>query len=685
AVAGSAQGDPVRITSGDVFVPPEGRESRGLSATSFFDVKREYSSTLALVETMKLHGESSQSAVRQAIHTIPYARFSPGWVDNFEHWLVEGVVVEPGGVPETVYIMPSRSIDRFTTSGDSMYGGHELYSDLSGNLRVVQQGSTEFVFEPAPGVPNVHRLSGIEYEDGETLSLTYYSSASAAPCTVHSGPRAGRLCMIEDTKGAWVRYSDYSTSHGYVTQIESEGTQSAPLARVEYDYTSSDVRGVDSAGVEFVHTGKSIHNLTKARFQRYESGSWIEVNSRAYSYTRTAYYRPDLAGQTDQYQDPNRLLVTGGNHSVLYLRVIRNHDSEFVLGHEYDDLGRGAASISAGEFMRFEYIGTALDIEDRRVVMTNESSGEVVEATISDDGTVMEFSDECACSSMPGYYERSADGSVTAEVSLPPGDGVDDPLRGIRTTYERDAEGRATLVKSNTADGEDPSTLPTDPTSVPMSVIRNVYDPNGPALLETGPVYSAICLNGTSSHSSLSCPADATFEEPRTIQDFDTGADAYDSSYNASIGSRMTQQIERGLTVTHLSNGDVEWQSRVRRRHYLSDGRLDREVSPSGTVTQYDYHGAGSGSDSERLWRVSVDGVLISETGGYDDRGNAGWVRDVQSGITTTTNLGLDGRTTSVVVSDGSTARTTFYEYDVAGHLVRTRRTATGLTSETPT
>ncbi|MEL6341226.1 MAG: RHS repeat-associated core domain-containing protein, partial [Myxococcota bacterium] len=125
--------------------------------------------------------------------------------------------------------------------------------------------------------------------------------------------------------------------------------------------------------------------------------------------------------------------------------------------------------------------------------------------------------------------------------------------------------------------------------------------------------------------------------------------------------------------------GSLSWQARVVATRYLADGRIESQTSASGIETVYTYYPSGPGNDSERLWKVTEDGVWLREFGGYDASGRATRSRDVESDVLTTTVFDPDGRVLSTVVTDGSVARSTFYDYDSAGRQIRTRSTATGL------
>ncbi|MEL7306071.1 MAG: hypothetical protein AAGJ56_09605, partial [Myxococcota bacterium] len=677
---GSTHGDPIHVPTGDVLLESEGYDAIGLSPLSTIRLARYYSSKRAIRDTMAHLGESSVSPIRSAALGLPQTGFSPGWYHRFDYWLVTDVT--PSGVtaPETLLFFPNRTNDRFATSGPGLYGDTFYYVDTDGSHHVVLANDTDLKFEAATPGSSTHRLAQMRFTDGRFRTFRYYGSGGASPCASTASHEVGKLCQIEDSDGAWIHFAGYSSVHGYVTSIESQGTPSAPRHRVTYEYSTSDVEGANEDGTTFVHAGLDSVALTQVRFFADDGSGFVETNGRSYEYTRIAYYRPDLASETDAYQDADRLIVTHENHSIDFLRRVRSYDGTFVVGFEYDVQRRGAASISPGEFMRFEYVGTAADEDNRRVRLVNESTGAINEIEIADNGTVVNISDECACSRLPSELERASDGTLLAEVSLPPGELVDEPTRGIRTTYLRDARGHVILTKENASADEDASSLPADPTVIPMQVTRRVYDPSGESrVFEEGPVFSAICLDGTASHPNLSCPADALDFEPRVVFDYDTGADAYDVEANESPGPYVTQVIEYGITVDDVSAGSLSWQARVVATRYLADGRIESQTSASGIETVYTYYPSGPGNDSERLWKVTEDGVWLREFGGYDASGRATRSRDVESDVLTTTVFDPDGRVLSTVVTDGSVARSTFYDYDSAGRQIRTRSTATGL------
>ncbi len=252
---GSTHGDPIHVPTGDVLLESEGYDAIGLSPLSTIRLARHYSSKRAIRDTMAYLGESSVSPIRSAALSLPQTGFSPGWYHRFDYWLLADVT--PSGVtaPETLLFFRNRTNDRFATSGPGLYGDTFYYVETDGSHHVVLANDTDLKFEAVTPGSSIHRLAQMLFTDGRFRTFRYYGSTESSPCASTASHEVGKLCQIEDSDGAWIHFAGYSSVHGYVTSIESQGTLSAPRHRVTYEYTTDDVEGVNEDATTFVTPG----------------------------------------------------------------------------------------------------------------------------------------------------------------------------------------------------------------------------------------------------------------------------------------------------------------------------------------------------------------------------------------------------------------------------------------------
>ncbi|MEM6274188.1 MAG: RHS repeat-associated core domain-containing protein [Myxococcota bacterium] len=618
--AGSQHGDPIDVTSGEVLVPPNGPDitaGRG----ELIEIERGYSSKRALIDSMALYGEYSASPVRTAIMDLPPSILGPGWYHSLDFWIVRDVTSSDATVSD-ILVTPGRDVVRLVPGGESGNGHWTVESSGATFLSVRAPSGSLYRFEEFDGP--ILRLVEIDRVDREPWTLTYYSSSgSDAQCRTAEAWMIGAICAVENASGDRIDFGEYT-----------EGAWGQPLlgrlASSDYEVSYSyQLEESYSAGRFYFHLDVGTEYLDSVRWS----------NGRRHreflEYTRDAYYRPDLASETSSFQFDTYITTPGNrSYSLLEKHKLSSIDTAVIAAYAYDAWGRGVVSYAPGEALRFDYIDPVAGEAERRVMVANESSGEVYEVLINADGQVTDISDGCACSTQPAQFERLDDGTLLAEVSVPPGAGVDEPARGIRTTYLYDDRGRAVLVKRNAGASEDVSSLPSDPTLAPTDVRRFSYLEDG-RLSERSRVFSAPCLDGTSLHPALQCPVDSLDEEPRIVFDYDEGANAYDAAINTSPGKRVTQIVRRGITLIDIETGELGWTSQTVATQYDQTGNILQVDEPLGVSTRYRYHDLVTGGDQAgRVREVEIGGTLVASYQEYDDI-NPTIVVDEENGVTT--------------------------------------------------
>ncbi|MEM6531608.1 MAG: RHS repeat-associated core domain-containing protein [Myxococcota bacterium] len=680
---GDNRGNPVDLVTGDNTVFPSRDDARVPATTGELRVNRVYSSWRAIRDYMVQYSETvATSDAAKYGKYLPHngQSFSAGWYHTYDYWLVERESA-PGVLTEVVLLKPSRRAERwFSFNSWSQETGARHLTSPVGGLTVTSRDGEELIFESLPWITaperlRVHRLTQVTTIDGVVEKIRFYDPAESAPCFAASGStREGKLCQIARADGsAQVNVTAFDAASGFIRQIEFGPASDPDYSRLDYNYSGA-VTVLDSAGAS---TGMSTYQLDSVDHSVSVGASYSIFDSESYSYTSDGYYRPDLAGVTEFFQDSSEKILSADGHTMLLMTVARAHDGEFLGGHHYDGYGRAVTSEIAGEFLRIEYVEMFTDLSGAApmTLVTNESTGSVAEYSIGTDGRVASVTDSCtSCGGSANSIERDAYQRVIARRTAAPGTQVPNGATGVRTTYERDAMGRITLEQRNWESAA--STLVSDPVASVVSASRFSYAANG-LKSEESRVFSAPCLGGVDPHASLSCPI-ATSEEPRSIVDYDSGVDAYDSSYNAAPDDLPTQKITRGITLTNVGTGSLDWVSRTRAYHYDSDGRLIEMESAAGVNTVYEYY-VTSGNNYGRLWKTTVEGVLVEERGNYDAMGNPGWSVASETGLTTTYIRDSSGDVVETRVNDGTSTRTTFTERDSQGRIIRTRRTGDGL------
>ena len=713
-------GEPINVITGTVTFESEPPDIHIELGEGILELRRAYSSKLAMADNGPLKIYS------------PVRAWGGGWYHQYEHSIIESIGDD---AEDTVYF--HRRPNGSTESYDYLLSGQSrpwsTLSTTTNGFTLAEDDGTILEFEEAqPGIvagasAKFYRLIQMTKVSGQLIDLYYYSEGGVGPCDSISSGTANKLCMaVSGGAYFWIRGyypglpDDYArvpvvryVEYGRLPASGASAVTSGQPTYLRYTYdfvtreeapislgscsvdTDCDVVTECSGGCICIDDECLDHEpytvkyplLKTARECVLEDPNTCSNYYRLvnFYYTNESYHRPDLTTTFSPLANPyatiSTIVAPDGLDAYLLTRVT---NSSLVTGWEYDQYGRGAADVSAGNLLTFAYFEQSG--YDQTLVL-NESTDTVVDYRI-ENGQIVQISDACGCGDSPaGGFERNANNRIYAEIGLDPdGSSTQSPMR---ITYTYDSQDRIVLEVDNCT-VTDPQDFWDDINGVedsgdvssacgtgPVRLRRYGYIDGSASLRDyESKGFSALCNRSESEFSSL-CSGD--YEEG--IERVYSGKMVQSETTTGQILPAASPSTPTEVTRTVTYSRDA-----------TNGNRLDTVTDNAGSVTQYVYYGASdtdlcgeSGDFNEgqikRIeWQAGSSTTVLVQRGDYDKAGRVGCTID-QAGVETTYQYDEIGRLETITVGNGSQQRVTELAYNPNNQITST--TSGGITHAT--